>query len=487
MHNAANSPTATPYPAELAAHNAQTGTHRCQFPTATPYTAELAAQNAQTGTHRCQFPARHDRLASATMALTRRTGTAARKRSSGAARVAGLTVTAALLTAACGGSSGDSDGPQEAAPVASESTTSTAAAPASTTTAAPPTTTALAATSTSATAATTTTAAPTTTAAQPTTTTTAPPTTTTTVAVPRPEASTVTGLVALDRPLVIAHAGGDQDYPHSTLYAYTQSAAAGSDILELDVMLTADRALIVQHDDTVDRTTEASGPVNELTLSEIQALDNAHWFVAGFWGDQTRPAEDYVFRGVRTGTVEPPEGFGPDDFRVATFREVAERFPHHVLDVEIKLQRGPDGEEDPATGIAAAEVLAAEIADLGREDSVIVACFNDSVLEAFNALAPAVATTPGEAALLGWFTGAEELDPSVAVVQVPFTYQGIPVVTADTVARVHDEGREVWVWLSGTDVVETREFYAELFALGVDGVIAGRPAEATAALADIGS
>ena len=401
------------------------------------------------------------------------------------ARAASLTATAALLVAACGGGSGDGGGPQEAAPAPSESTTSTAAAPASTTTApataAAPATTAPAST-TSTTAATTTT----TTTTSTTTTTTAPPPTTTTVAVPQPEASTVAGLIALERPLVIAHAAGDQDYPHSTLYAYTQSAAAGSDILELDVMLTADGALIVQHDDTVDRTTEASGPVNELTLAEIKALDNAHWFVAGFWGDQTRPAEDYVFRGVRTGAVEPPEGFGPDDFRVATFREVAERFPDHVLDVEIKLQRGPDGQEDLATGIAGAEVLAAEIADLGREDSVIVACFNDEVLELFNEFAPSVATTPGEAALLGWFTGGSALDDRISVVQVPFTYQGIPVVTADTVARVHDEGREVWVWLSGTDVVETREFYAELFALGVDGVIAGRPAEAMAALANMG-
>ena len=401
------------------------------------------------------------------------------------ARAASLTATAALLVAACGGGSGDGGGPQEAAPAPSESTTSTAAAPASTTTApataAAPATTAPAST-TSTTAATTTT----TTTTSTTTTTTAPPPTTTTVAVPQPEASTVAGLIALERPLVIAHAAGDQDYPHSTLYAYTQSAAAGSDILELDVMLTADGALIVQHDDTVDRTTEASGPVNELTLAEIKALDNAHWFVAGFWGDQTRPAEDYVFRGVRTGAVEPPEGFEPDDFRVATFREVAERFPHHVLDVEIKLQRGPDGQEDLSTGLAAAEVLAAEIADLGREDSVIVACFNDEVLELFNEFAPSVATTPGEAALLGWFTGGSALDDRISVVQVPFTYQGIPVVTADTVARVHDEGREVWVWLSGTDVVETREFYAELFALGVDGVIAGRPAEAMAALANMG-
>ena len=399
--------------------------------------------------------------------------------------------------ASCGGGAGDAGGPQEAAPTPSEPTTSTATAPDSTTTA-PSTTATTAATATTAststtstTAATTTTAAPTTTTAPPTMTapptTTAPTTTTTIKAVTQPEASTVEGLIALDRPLVIAHAGGDQDYPHSTLYAYSQSAAAGSDILELDVMLTADGALIVQHDDTVDRTTEATGPVNELTLAEIQALDNAHWFAAGFWGDQTRPPEEYVFRGVRTGAVDPPEGFEPDDFRVATFREVAERFPHHVLDVEIKLQRGPGGEEDPATGVAAAEVLAAEIADLGREDSVIVACFNDGVLEAFGDLAPSVATTPGEDALLGWFAAGEALDDRVSVIQVPFTYQGIPVVTADTVARVHDEGREVWVWLSGTDIVETREFYADLFALGVDGVIAGRPAEAAAALADIAS
>ncbi len=295
------------------------------------------------------------------------------------------------------------------------------------------------------------------------------------------------GLVALDRPLVIAHAGGDQDYPHSTMYAYTQSALAGSDILELDVMLTADGVLIVQHDDTVDRTTETTGPVAELTLEAIQALDNAYWFVVGLWGDQTLPASEYVFRGVRTGAVEPPEGFTADDFRVATFREVAERFPHHVLDVEIKLQRNADGEEDPATGIAAAEVLAAEIAELGREESVIVASFNEDVLAALNEFAPSVATTPGEATLVGWFLEGQTLDPQQRVIQLPFTYAGIDVVTADTVDRVHSEGMEVWVWLSGIDVVETREFYASLFALGVNGVIAGRPAEAVAALADVAS
>ncbi len=428
------------------------------------------------------------------MAGTDGGATPVRRRQRSVSLIAGSVAATVLLAAGCGDSGGDGASSQSpATSTTAAATTSSEAAP----TTSPPTTTAAATTTSPATTAPpTTTEAPTTTAptitAPPTTTeapatTTTEPPTTTTVAIPVPEASTLDSLIELDRPLVIAHAGGDQDYPHSTIYAYTQSALAGSDILELDVMLTADGALIVQHDDTVDRTTETTGPVAELTLAEIQALDNAHWFVAGLWGDQTLPASDYVFRGVRTGAVEPPEGFGPDDFRVATFREVAERFPHHVLDVEIKPQRNADGEEDPASGIAAAEVLAAEITELGREDSVIVASFSDEVLEAFSRFAPEVATTPGEATLVAWFLEGQSLGPQQAVIQVPFTYAGIEVVTADTVDRVHSEGLEVWVWLSGTDVVETREFYAGLLALGVDGIIAGRPAEAVAALVDIAS
>ena len=330
-------------------------------------------------------------------------------------------------------------------------------------------------------------APPTTTASEPTATASAPddageaaPTTT----VPRPEASTVEALIALDRPLVIAHAGGDQDYPHSTLYAYTQSAAAGADILELDVQLTSDGVLIVQHDDTVDRTTERTGAVDALTLAEIQALDNAYWFVPGHWGDQTRPAEDYVFRGVRTGEVAPPRGFSPQDFAVPTFREVAERFEHHVLDVEIKIQRGPDGEADPASGVAAARVLASEIAEMRREDSVIVASFDDEVLNAFAAMAPDVLISPGLEAMLGWYLSDQPLDARYRVLQAPFTYEGIEVVQPEVIEKVRGEGRSMWVWLSGTDVLETEEFYADLLSRGVDGVIAGRPALAVAALRD---
>lgn len=114
---------------------------------------------------------------------------------------------------------------------------------------------------------------------------------------------------------------------------------------------------------------------------------------------------------------------------------------------------------------------------------MIVACFDDDVLAAFQQLAPGVATTPATDELVGWWLAGDAPPAHYRVLQVPFTYQGIEVVQPDLVDRLHSEGLHVWVWLSGTDVLETREFYAELLSRGVDGIIAGRPAEAVAALA----
>ena len=77
-----------------------------------------------------------------------------------------------------------------------------------------------------------------------------------------PEATTVDALLALDRPIIIAHAGGDHDWPHSTMYAFTQAALNGTDVLEMDVMLSSDGVLMVQHDNTVDRLTNDTGLIS---------------------------------------------------------------------------------------------------------------------------------------------------------------------------------------------------------------------------------
>lgn len=281
--------------------------------------------------------------------------------------------------------------------------------------------------------------------------------------------STVAALVDADRPVNLSHAGGDQAAPHSTMFAFREGVAAGADALEMDVLLTADGVLIVQHDDTVDKTTNATGPVGDLTLDEIQALDNAHWFSPQCWPCQDRPVEEYVYRGVRTGEVPPPEGYSPDDFRVETFRSIAEAFPEHVLDIEIKGSF-PDA-------VPVAEQLAAEIDELGLTDRAVVVSFDDQLLDVFHELAPDVALSPGLTRLTQWFLNGAEVEPYFTVFQVPPFQGDIEVVNADTVQRIHDEGRVVWAWADDASTQENADFYAKLIGYGVDGIIAGRPAE----------
>lgn len=267
----------------------------------------------------------------------------------------------------------------------------------------------------------------------------------------------------------LAHAGGDQAAPHSTRFAFTEAVRAGATALELDVQLTADGVLIVQHDDTVDKTTEATGPVSEFTLSEIQALDNAYWFSPNCWPCQDRPLEEYVYRGVRTGQIDPPAGYSADDFRVPTFREIADTFPEFPLDIEIK------GELPAAEAVAAQ--LAAELDELGRSDSAVVVSFDDAVVDVFHELAPDVAVSPGLGRLTDWFLGGAELESHFEVLQLP-PFQGeIQVIDADVVRRVHDEGRIVWVWPDDASTQENAAFYSQLIEFGVDGIIAGRPAD----------
>jgi glycerophosphoryl diester phosphodiesterase len=65
-------------------------------------------------------------------------------------------------------------------------------------------------------------------------------------------------------------------------------------LLELDVHLSADRRLIVIHDETVDRTTDGSGRVADLTSDQIRRLDAGSWFSPNFAGEQVPLLDDVL-------------------------------------------------------------------------------------------------------------------------------------------------------------------------------------------------
>jgi glycerophosphoryl diester phosphodiesterase len=286
---------------------------------------------------------------------------------------------------------------------------------------------------------------------------------------PEPVRPTIDELISSGKILNIAHAGGDQENPHSTRYAFDQAVANGADILELDVQLTADGVLIIQHDSTVDRTTEATGPVSDRTLSELKALDAGYRFAEGCWSCPDRPDEEYIYRGVRTGDIAPPEGASPDDFTIQTFAEIVERFPLAAFDIEIK------GDFPEALDVA--EQLALEIDEFGLTENVVVVSFDDEIVAAFGEMAPDVERSPGTGAMTSWLLAGTDLDEGMRIVQVPPFFGAIEVINPAFWARVEATDVTVWMWPNDGSTQENTEFYQEMIDQGVTGIIAGRPSQ----------
>lgn len=107
------------------------------------------------------------------------------------------------------------------------------------------------------------------------------------------------------------------EFPASTMFAYGESMKAGVDMLDLNVVLSADGVLMVQHDETVDRQTGASGDVGAMTAAELHSLDNAYWFTLDGVG-RDHPSDAYVYRGIRTGQL----GIDGMQRRVADYPDV---------------------------------------------------------------------------------------------------------------------------------------------------------------------
>ncbi|MEU7381114.1 MULTISPECIES: glycerophosphodiester phosphodiesterase family protein [unclassified Streptomyces] len=73
--------------------------------------------------------------------------------------------------------------------------------------------------------------------------------------------------------LTIGHRGVMGVEPENTLRSFVAAQQAGLDVIELDLHLSKDGALVVMHDDEVDRTTDGSGAIADKTLAELRSLD----------------------------------------------------------------------------------------------------------------------------------------------------------------------------------------------------------------------
>ncbi|MCY3835051.1 MAG: glycerophosphodiester phosphodiesterase [Anaerolineaceae bacterium] len=173
---------------------------------------------------------------------------------------------------------------------------------------------------------------------------------------------------------VIAHQGGLGERPANTMLAFDWAEEIGVDAFELDVHMTHDGVLVVIHDDTVNRTTDGSGPIREMNYSQIKELD------AG-----------YTFEAVsESGEVEfPYRGQGAT---IPTLEEVLTQHPSMRILLEIK----PDD-------IQVAEAVCQILRTHEATERVIVSSFHGNPIRHFRTICPEVGTSATENEVMLFF------------------------------------------------------------------------------------
>ena len=86
--------------------------------------------------------------------------------------------------------------------------------------------------------------------------------------------------------LVAGHRGYPEKYPENTLISFMSAIDTGVDMIELDIQMTLDNELIIMHNKDVDKTTNGTGLVKDMTLAEIRSLDAGSWFGKRFLGEK---------------------------------------------------------------------------------------------------------------------------------------------------------------------------------------------------------
>jgi glycerophosphoryl diester phosphodiesterase len=239
-------------------------------------------------------------------------------------------------------------------------------------------------------------------------------------------------------PYYFAHRGASAHAPENTIEAFQLALDQGAKFIEFDVKLSADKNVVVIHDQTVDRTTNGKGRVNSLSLHEIKQLDAGSWF-------------DDRFRGAKIPTLD----------------EVFEILGRKLfMNVELTNYATPTD--------ALVERVALSVKKHGMEKSVIFSSFFPMNLIRTKRLLPDVPrgqlVFPGKA---GWW---QRLWGGLIDVQANHPYTSD--VTGESVIQAHHHQRLVHVW-----TVNKPDDMRRLCGLGVDGFFTDDPLVAKEVLA----
>ena len=231
----------------------------------------------------------------------------------------------------------------------------------------------------------------------------------------------------------VAHRGASAYAPENTIAAFDKAVEMKADYIEIDVQRSKDGKLVVIHDTTVDRTTDGSGKVGNLTFKELRNLDAGSWKGEQFTGAQ-----------------------------IPTFDEILDRY-HGKIGILIEL-KAP--ELYPGIEENIAKKLKERNLDKPQNEKIIVQSFNHNSMKKMNELLPKVpigvltssSADTTEQALQEFSTYADYFNPSYGI------------VTPDLVNQVHSLGMKIGSW-----TVRSQEAADFLLDVGVDAIITDYP------------
>ncbi|MED3575223.1 glycerophosphodiester phosphodiesterase [Cytobacillus praedii] len=231
----------------------------------------------------------------------------------------------------------------------------------------------------------------------------------------------------------VAHRGAAGYAPENTIAGFDLAVEMKADYIEIDVQRSKDGEIVVIHDTTVDRTTDGTGKVGDLTFEQLRSLDAGSWKGEQFAG-------------------EP----------IPTFEEILDRY-HGKVGILIEL-KAP--ELYPGIEKQVAEALKERNLDKPQNEKIIIQSFNFESMKSMDQLLPKVPIgvltsnlkdTTAEA-LQEFSTYADWFNPSYGI------------VTEELVNQVHSLGMQLGSW-----TVRSQEAADFLFDMKVDAIITDYP------------
>ena len=248
------------------------------------------------------------------------------------------------------------------------------------------------------------------------------------------------------RILVHGHRGARAARPENTLPAFEYAIAAGADVLELDVWVTADDVLVVHHDPLIN-TAICTGPEGERTIRKL-TLERVRQWDCGSKKNPEFPRQ------------QPAPGA-----RIPTLDEVLALAPRGAFRFNIEMKSQPAKPELQPPPEQYAKLVADTIRKRGLEGRVIVQSFDFGLLRALRQTAPELRRAALYAGLPREFAELAREAGDAPIVSPHYS-----LATPERVKRAHEAGLEVVPWTANTP-----ELWDRLIEAGVDAIITDDP------------